>query len=793
MFRKFFKKMFGLFLLLGLIGATIGVFGAMFLYHKVTEDLPRIDQINDYQPEAVTSILAKDGTLIAEVFSERRYPVPFKVIPIRLRNAFLAAEDAGFYNHPGIDIRGIIRAIVVNLKTKEHTQGASTITQQLVKSLLLSREKTYTRKLKEAILSYRLEKALSKNEIFGIYLNQIYLGATAYGVKAAAQVYFHKEMKDLTIAEAAFIASMPKKPSYLGNPAHFKEALNRQRYVINQMYRHQMISKEEQEKAKEEKIAVFPPSPSRFFHSPYYTQQAIRDLEVILKKISPEEGITNPGGYNVRTALDLKAGEIADRSVKRALEELDKRQGWRGPSEVPAGTSVLNMLDSQALEIGDQLKVGKIYKALVTELNVNTGVADVQVGDFQGVVNLKEAGWAKRFVSKTDIKKTSYVLPERLIKSGEIIEVSLDVEKNSEKDLKDPLKKIQFKLDQSPLAEGAFVVQNVLTGEVIALVGGYDYGRSVFNRVTQALRQAGSSFKPFIYLAALENLGYTPSTIVPDTRISLIAGNGKLWSPENFDHKYLGPITLRTALQRSRNVVSAYLIDKLGIDPTIKVARRLGISTFIPRQISIALGAGEIKLIEMIRAYGAFANGGFLSDQIFVSEIKDRNGNVIYKKRPQQKRVIDEEHAFLMANMMKGVVERGTAQLIKQLNRPTAGKTGTTNEQMDAWFLGYTPEFVGGCWAGFDQKRMLGRMETGGKAAAPMFLYFMQEYLKDAPVTDFEIPDGMVPAQVDLESGRLLGEKTTSGFTEYFISGTEPRSRVEDLEIPRDYLLNQDF
>ena len=356
-------------------------------------------------------------------------------------------------------------------------------------------------------------------------------------------------------------------------------------------------------------------------------------------------------------------------------------------------------------------------------------------------------------------------------------------------------KPLQLQLDQTPELEAAFVVANTQTGEIVTMIGGYDYQRSQFNRVTLARRQPGSSFKPFVYLSAIEALNYTPSTIVPDTPISLVAGDGKLWTPGNFDGKFLGPITMRTALQRSRNVVSVYLIQKLGMDRVIETAQRMGLTTPIPRNLSIALGSAEVEMLQEVRAYGAFATEGWLADPMIVTKIVDREGKTVFEGFPKQKRVIAEDDAFLMAHMMKGVIDRGTATVLKKLGRPIAGKTGTTNDHMDCWFLGYTPEWVGGVWVGFDKLKSIGREETGGRAAAPIWMYFMHPFLSGTPVTDFDPTDGVYPLAVNVESGRPVSAEG-GAFIEYFKSGTEPGlSEISEQteEAPKDYLSSTEF
>ncbi|MCB0358111.1 MAG: PBP1A family penicillin-binding protein [Bdellovibrionales bacterium] len=786
MIRKFFKfcLIWGtvLFLLASIAGVVVG----LRFYHQLTRDLPRIERLSDYQPKAVTQILAADGTLVGEAYDERRYPVDFSEIPLVLRQAFLAAEDANFYTHPGIDLTSILRALWVNLREAGTVQGGSTITQQVVKSLLLSRERTYERKAKEAILSYRLEQALSKDDIFSIYLNEIFLGGTAYGVKAAARVHFHKELDELNLAEAAYLAGLPPRPSYLSDPRNRADAMTRQRYVLRQMVENGYITEAERRQAEQSELVIYPPELQKIYHAPWYVTHVRRMLEEQLGR-----KLVNPGGYVVQTALDLDAYALAEHSVQKGLREVDKRRGWRGPLATIEEGSSDELLDSVALASESGLVADHLYRAVVRELHPRQGYALVQVGEYPGKLRLTGTDWANKYLNKDG--DVSWIKFANYLKVGHVIEVSVDMEKTKPEALSGRDGELWFQLDQTPEVEGSFVCANALTGEIIALIGGYDFARSQFNRATQGLRQPGSSFKPFIYLSAIDFLGYTPASIVPDSPISMVDGTGKLWSPANYDRKYLGPITLRTALQRSRNVVSVYLLDKIGVERVIQTARRFGISTPIPAEMSIALGSAETKLIEMVNAYGTFAAAGWRAEPLVITKISDRDGTVIAENRPSQQQVISPDSAFIMANMMKGVVERGTAQVIKQLGRPVAGKTGTTNEQMDAWFIGYTPEWVAGAWVGFDVKRTIGRYETGGKAAAPIFLYFMQSFLEDKPALDFDIPDGVIPVPINLATGSLVDADAPGAFTEYFKIGTEPKYRRDDRAIPNDYLSSEEF
>jgi len=767
-------------ILLALAGAL--VFGA-YSYVRLTKDLPKIQGLSDYRPKAVSKMYSSGGELLSEIYGERRYPAKFEEIPPIVKNAFLAAEDANFYNHPGIDFVSISRAVWVNLVAGGTKQGASTITQQIVKSLLLTREKTYERKAKEAILAYRLEKSLTKDEIFSIYLNEIFLGAGAYGIKAAGKIYFHKELSDLNTAEAAFLAGLPQRPSFLAKPKNREVALRRQRYVLSQMLKNQFISEDEYEEAKNLKLQVHLQNQDTIYAAPYFTSHAIHEAKKILKNLEIPNALSDPGGYQIETTVDIKAYEIAEKAVKANLRTLDKRQGWRGTVSPQIQDKRWFHKRFDSVDDVSDIKKDEVYPAIVRSIN-KKGIAEIQVGGVGGTVNLKKSKWARRFLNEKG--RARGVRPERKIKTDDWIEVSLKEAKEDNTAI--------FKLDQTPLAQSAMTVINALTGEVKAIIGGYDYSQSQFNRATQGLLQPGSSFKPFIYLAAIQDLGYTPASIVPDSPVSYPSGNGEIWSPQNYDHTFLGPITLRTALQSSRNVVSVYLLDRLGVRRGINSARKLGITTPIGPNMSISLGTAEVKQIELVRAYGAFAAEGWLANTIVIKSIKDRDGNEVYVKHPELEQVIeDPADAFLMANMMKGVVERGTAQRVKALKRPVAGKTGTTNDQMDAWFVGYTPEWTAGVWVGFDVKKTLGKTETGGKAAAPAFISFMKEWLKDEPKVDFSIPDDVIPVSIDLRSGRLASSGAENPFTEYFKSGTEPRYTGLELEIPRDYLSNDEF
>ena len=767
-----FARIAKLLIAIGFIVVLVGIAGGMGvgLYHyvRLTRDLPQLEKMSDYQPKAVSYIYSANEEVIAELFDERRYPKELKDIPINVRNAFLAAEDANFYSHPGIDIVSIIRAVWVNLRSK-----------------LLSREKTYERKAKEAILSYRIERQLSKDEIFQIYLNEIFLGNNSYGVAAAAKVHFDKELNELTLAESAFLAGLPQRPSRLSDPRYRNEAIRRMQYVLRQMRKNDMITEEQLQTALAEQIDVLSTEVQTIHGVPYFATHAIKELKDILHEIEPGLTPGNPGGLKVYTTAESQAYGYAQTALQKALRDLDKRQGWRGPINRAEPDSPTTFPSYDRIGQPSDLKIDTLYRAIVTKIDKRRQIVFVQVDDVSGVISLSKTNWARTLVSGG---RRRAVNPAQYMKPGDIIEVARIEEAKEEE--KEP---VRLKLEQTPKVQGAMVVINALTGEVPVIIGGYDYQRSVFNRATQGKLQPGSAFKPIIYLSALEYLNYTPSTIVPDSPISLNAGDGTVWSPQNYDRSFLGPITLRIALQRSRNVVSVYLLERIGLSRAIGNARKLGITTPIPPNLSIALGTPELHLLELARAYGAFAAEGWLADTLIIKKVVDRSGKVIYEQKPRQQRVISDEDAFIMANMMKGVVERGTAQRVKALNRPVAGKTGTTNDQMDAWFIGYTPEWVAGVWVGNDVKQTLGKHETGGKAAAPAFIYFMEEFLKDSPVIDFNIPDGVIPVTVNSYTGRLTDESDPNAFVEYFKTGTEPRLGRREIELPQEYLTNSEF
>jgi penicillin-binding protein 1A len=784
------KKLFLLCVTVAVSVACVATLFATWGYFYLTRDLPRLARIEDYQPPAVSRVLARDGTLIAEFFSEKRYPVKLAEVPDRVRKAFLAAEDASFYSHHGIDPVSIARAVYKNLQSGNTKQGASTITQQVVKNLLLTPEKSLVRKGKEAILSYRLERRFSKDEIFEIYLNQIFFGNGAYGIKAASRIYFHKELPELTVAEAAMLAGLPKAPSSYSPLRSMERAKQRQSTVLVQMREAGFISQEEMRAAEQEPLSVYPASQQNIFASPYYVGEIRRVFAEKWKDLD-----LDTGGLEIVTAVDVKADQFAVRSLRIGLREVDKRRGWRGPIGQISQKEYL-------------AKYGELEMLLDSPLpayvkSVARGSARVLVGQREFSIDLQESGWAKKYLGADD--EVRFGDPGMSLKAGDVIEVAVR-EDQKQPVGPDGMRPLKATLDQTPQIEGAIVLIDPLSGEVRSMTGGYDYNHSQFNRVTQSLRQPGSSFKPIVYLAAIDKFSYTPSTIVHDTPRSFRVGD-TVWTPANFDEKFLGPITLRTALEKSRNLVSADIVSRIGVDAAIEYARLLGIKSPMGRNLSLSLGSSEVSPLEITRAYGVFPAKGLLFDSVFVTKITDRFGKVIYDyetEKPQQaKRVISENSAFVVANMMKGVVDHGTGYKVKELGRPVAGKTGTSNDQMDAWFVGYTPQWVCGVWVGFDQKKAIGPKETGGVVSAPVWLSFMREFLsyeeaktsselerearaeaeqlgieyrpsKVEQQLDFAVPEGVEPFWVSKQSGVRSSPGAPGAILEYFVKGSEP-------------------
>ncbi len=721
--------------LLASVASIVLVAGLSLLafFIQLDRSLPSTQSLKNYHPPLVTRVYASDGSLQGEFYTERRYVVPLSDLPPHLINAFLASEDVRFYEHGGVDFPGVIRALLKNIQAGEIVQGGSTITQQVVKSLLLTPERTWIRKMKEAILAYRIDQTLSKDEILFLYLNQIYFGSGAYGVEAAARTYFDKSAHDLNLAEAALLAGLPKAPSRYSPTHNLPAARERQRYVLQRMLESGLATSGDVQKAQADPLKLASPRHWTLKDLDYFTEEVRRQLESRYGK----DGLYKEG-MTVYTTLDPKAQSIGEKVLDQGLRELDKRhRRYRGlHANVPKEEwdRTVKVLS----ERNGSLAPDKIAGALVMHYDAKTKTCLLHLGSAYG--KLPPSGW--------EWTKFSSSRAGKMFRVGDIIRVRLD--------RKEEESSWSAVLEQDPGMEGALMAMVPDTGQVLCMVGGRDFEKSQFNRCTQAIRQPGSSFKPIIYAAALDR-GYTEASILVDS--PFVRDDHSLrgpWKPSNYDHQFWGPITLRKALVNSRNVVTVKLLDEIGTSYVISFARRLGISSQLTPTLSLALGASGVTLSELLTAYTPFANLGERADPYLIEKVYDRKGNLMEEHQPRREKVISPQTAYIMTHILQGVVEEGTGKKAKELGRPAAGKTGTTNELKDAWFVGYTPDLIAGVWIGYDDHNLsLGKGETGGRAACPIWLYFMQEVLKDQPIQAFKIPSGVVLAKMDPSSGYI--------------------------------------
>ena len=773
----------------GTILFLVGVAAAAGLFWHFSKGLPEYSQLQDYEPPVMTRVHAADGSLLAEYARERRLYLPIQAIPKLVINAFIAAEDKNFYEHGGIDLTGIARAAVVyveNFGSNKRPQGASTITQQVAKNFLLTNEVSLDRKVKEALLAMRIERTYSKQKILELYLNEIYLGMGAYGIAAASLLYFDKSVHQLTIAEAAYLAALPKAPNNY-HPFRARErATERRNYVIDRLIEDRYITPQEGEKAKKEPLAVTPrPTGAHIFAAEYFAEEVRREIYEKYGETKLYEG-----GLSVRTTLDPKLQVMARKALHDGLVRFDESKGWHGRvaqidvsgdwgiklTEVRALADIAPWRLAVVLESGDQAaRIGlqparEPGGAIVKERQV-------------GIVPLDGVKWAKPVAGPTRSKAVTKV--SQVLEPGDVVYV--------EPGGKDPS---HFRLRQLPEVSGGMVAMDPQTGRVLALVGGFSYDLSQFNRATQALRQPGSSFKPFVYAAAIDN-GYTPSSIVMDAPVEIDQGPGlPPWRPENYEHsKYFGPQTLRFGIEHSRNVMTVRLAQDLGMPLITEYAKRFGVYDDLPAYLSFALGAGETTVMRMTTAYSMFANGGRRITATLIDRIQDRFGKTIYRhdarecrgcdaekwnNQPEptlvdrREQVLDPMTAYQIVSIMEGVVLRGTATVLREVGKPISGKTGTTNEDKDVWFVGFTPNLAVGVYLGYDKPRTLGRDATGGHTAAPVVRDFLKAALADKPGVPFAPPSGIKLIRVDLNSGLRAGPGSTKVVVEAFKPGTAP-------------------
>ncbi len=755
-----------------------GVLTGFLVYQHYTKDLPSMGKLKKYEPPTVSYVYDKDGNVVAEFFKQKRIVVPIGKIPKTLIRAFIAAEDAHFYEHPGIDLIGVARAMIRNIQAGTIVQGGSTITQQVAKSLLLTPERSWSRKFREAILAYRIDNKLTKDEILYLYLNQIYLGHGAYGVEAAAQSYFGKHVWELNLPECALLAGLPSAPSRYSPCAHPNKALARRKYVLRRMKELGFITEEEAKTATQSPLDIVTCKSDLSPPLNYFTEEIRRKL---LDKFG--EDVLYNQGLKVYTTLDSRLQRQAEKAVDKGLRELDKRQGYCGPlkhvDRAALGTFIKDLASKQDVET---LKMGQIVKAIVLGRNDRKKFYILSLGSSKARLPYSEAKWATRAKAYDFCHwKPPAGGPGRLFRKGDVILVEL-------KERKSDSGKDSFiwlvSLEQDPVVQGALVCMENETGYVRALVGGSSFTRSQFNRATQALRQPGSAFKPIIYSAALDN-GYNPLSVIVDAPIGFPDPSLKgYWKPHNYGKKFYGPTFFREALIHSRNIVTIKLLISIGVDTAIEYARRLGITAPLTHTLSLALGASGVSLMEMTDAYSVFANLGERVNPIMITKIMDRHGKIIYEKKPEREYALSPDTAFIISHLLQEVVLYGTGQRVKGLNRPAAGKTGTSNNLRDAWFIGYTPKLLTGVWVGFDNERYsLGRKETGAKAASPIWLYFMKEALRDQPVNFFPPPPpGVVLLRINPETGTVAGPEDQNVIVEAFKASNLPRPGEKDNE-----------
>jgi penicillin-binding protein 1A len=808
--------------LLGLTALVVVAAGAAvaLLYASLVADLPDLRSLEDYRPPLTSVVLDRDGRPIGEFYEERRRLVDLGDLPPHVVQAFIAAEDKTFFEHSGIDYVSIVRAAWSNLRAGgEIRQGASTITQQLVKSLLLSPERTYQRKLREMLLARRIEQRFSKQEILHLYLNQIYFGSGAYGVAEAARTYFGKEIGAIDVGEAALLAGMPKAPTRFSPYRNPERAEERRRYVLARLEEEGLIDSVAYAHALTHPPALrSPPEYEDFAKAAYFTEEVRRRL---FDELGGERVLR--GGLVVETTLDLDLQRTAVAAVRSGLEALDHRQGYRGPLRRVAAAEIEDELARIAEENGITATQGETGEApalpedrpllaVVTRVDERENTAEVAFAPDVGTrLHVSDVAWARPFDTSSAAWQIQKIATA--FRVGDVVRLRRYLP-SAEEGKPPPVPR--FTLDQKPAVQGALLSLDIESGDVLSLVGGYDFAESEFDRAVQAERQPGSSFKPFVYTAALGH-GLTPASILHDRPVVMEDGSGKTWRPQNYSRKFLGPITMREALARSINNATIHLMRDVGVENVIELARKLGIRAMLEPNLSLSLGSYPVTLLEMTRAYAVLGKNGRPMHARFVRRVVDRRGETVLadltleppsasavatapvaepeaapggaepvvtaEAAPVEPdgRVIPATQAYLAVDLLRSTIlhPQGTGAKARSLGRPVAGKTGTTNSQADAWFIGFSPDVATGVWVGFDSKEVLGKGETGGRAALPIWIDFMKVALAERPERDFEVPEQIVFARIDAKSGLLAPPGSPDGYFQAFLAGTEPHASAE--------------
>ncbi len=758
--------------------AVIGLVVLITSLWKLSSELPDFSQLAKYEPPVTTRLYAGDGQLMMEYADEKRIFVPEDKIPERVKNAFIAAEDKNFYHHFGVDPVGIARAFVGNLKnigSGRRPAGASTITQQVAKNFLLTPELSIIRKIKEAVLATRIEQAFSKQHILELYLNEIYLGNRSYGVAAAALNYFGKSLDDLSLEEIAYLAALPKGPNNYNPKRHYEAAVGRRNWVLDRMVEESFISPEEAEEAKAKPLVTLERRGEFVKSAEYFSEEVRREV----KNKFGEEALYK-GGLLIRTTLNPKLQQIATDVFREEIQNYDLRHGWRGPlANIPLTEDYQAALAEIQTPAGKEPAWGK---AVVLDVNAGRALIETAEGN-KGQIPLSVLSWARKNLKKQSVGGQPSKVTDVLAKGDVILVEKIPAKTAAAKKLAED----SYYLRQIPNVEGGLIALDPHTGKVLAMVGGYSFGRSQFNRATQALRQTGSAFKPVVYLAALDN-GYSPTDLILDAPFVLDQGPGlPKWKPVNYSKRFYGLMTLRQGIEKSRNLMTVRLAQDVGMDKVAAYAKKMGVNDHLPQLLSMSLGAGETRVINMASAYAMIVNGGKRADPYFIERIQDRNGKTIYRhdKRvcencsadswtdqpiPQlsdnREQVIDPLSAYQMVSILEGVAQRGTAARLRTLGHHLAGKTGTTNQNQDAWFVGFSPDLVVAVYVGFDEPRTLGRYETGAGSALPVFYNFMKQALANQPDIPFRIPAGIKLVRINHDTGRPAQPSDKSVITE---------------------------
>ncbi|MCK3785884.1 penicillin-binding protein 1A [Sinorhizobium meliloti] len=765
--------------------ALLGIFGigAVYLW-EVANDLPDHRKLAEWEPALMTRFYAYDGTPIAEYARERRLYLPIAAIPERVKAAFLSAEDKSFYSHSGIDVLSVFKAAwsnAVNLGSGQRLIGASTITQQLAKNFLLSSDRTLRRKIKEAVLSIRIEHSLSKDRILELYLNDIYLGLGAYGIAAGALTYFEKSVSELTVAEAAYLAALPKGPNNYNPHRHPERAVRRRNWVIGQMQRNGFVSAAQASNMMARPLGVKPQAKNPVMAEANYFVEEVR------REVAGQygEAALYDGGLSVRTTLDPILQAAALMALRAGLVDYDQARGFRGAvAHIDISGDWATALAKH--ETFTDMKEWQLAVVLsCSDAGVGIGLRRAKLGPEHsptspetGLIGRNTMRWALKLAAGGKIRQVDSI--DKVLSPGDVIYV----EKVGN----------GYLLRQIPEVQGAIVSMDPNTGRVLASVGGFSFAQSRFNRATQASRQPGSAFKPFVYAAALDT-GYTPATLVMDAPFSMPDGAGRLWKPKNYDGKFGGPSTLRTGLEMSRNLMTVRLARHLGMDLVAEYGRAFGLYDKLAPYLPMSLGAGETTLTRLVSAYAVLANGGHAVQPSMIDRIQDRHGRTIFRHddracdrcnatrwlhqeepvlRDTRKQVLDPMTAYQVTSMLRGVVERGTAHRVSQLGAHVAGKTGTTNDEKDVWFVGYTPTLVTGIFMGYDAPKPMGYGETGGGLAAPIFIDFMKVAMSGRPAVDFPVPQGLTFASVNRRTGKRAASGDPDSAVEVFKPGTGP-------------------